>query len=67
MGDTIHFINQSAPGEYRLNFGPNAVWDDTYKGYPAPSDVYINTIEMDEKVCDLMGIPAKRGDVTLVR
>lgn len=47
--------------------GSNAVWDGTYKGSPAPSDVYIYTIEMDVKVCDMMGIQVKRGDVTLVR
>jgi len=47
--------------------GPDAVWDGMHKGLPAPSDVYIYTIEMDVKVCDMRGIQVKRGDVTLVR
>lgn len=47
--------------------GPDAVWDGTHNGSPAPSDVYVYTIEMEVKVCGEKGIQIRRGDVTLAR
>lgn len=49
------------------NQGPDAAWDGMHNGSPAPSDVYIYTIEMDVKVCREKGIQIRRGDVTLAR
>ncbi|MBX2874567.1 MAG: PKD domain-containing protein, partial [Saprospiraceae bacterium] len=47
--------------------GPNSVWDGMHNGSPAPSDVYVYTIEMEVKVCGEKGIQIRRGDVTLAR
>lgn len=47
--------------------GPDAFWDGTHNSSPAPSDVYIYTIEMDVKVCGEKGIQIRKGDVTLAR
>ncbi|NRB46442.1 MAG: PKD domain-containing protein [Saprospiraceae bacterium] len=47
--------------------GPDSVWDGTHNGSPAPSDVYVYTIEMEVKICGEKGIQIRRGDVTLAR
>ncbi len=49
------------------NQGPDSVWDGMHNGSPAPSDVYVYTIEMEVKVCGEKGMQIRRGDVTLAR
>lgn len=44
--------------------GPNAAWDGTTSGKPAPSDVYVWLLEV---LCDGDGIKFRKGDVTVLR
>jgi len=46
------------------NDNPSVGWDGTYKGRPAPSDVYIFTVNLATDDCNL---GEKVGDVTLIR
>ena len=51
----------------KKNIAPNIAnlgWDGTYKGQPAPSDVYIYLIEA---YCDSGETYMVKGDITLVR
>jgi gliding motility-associated-like protein len=51
----------------KSNFAPNSAaeaWDGTFKGQPAPADVYVYTIQI---LCDNSTLIPYHGNVTLIR